>query len=88
MSALTTRQKEILRWMAEGKTEDEISSIVGIASQTVTQHMSNIRAKLDLHSKALLVRYAVGIGLVQPITDEDRQQTCTVPAKPLVDSRI
>lgn len=46
-SRLTPREREILQWSAQGKTNEDISCILGIATNTVDTHQSNIRYKLD-----------------------------------------
>ncbi len=46
-SPLTPREREILQWSAQGKTNEDISCILGIATNTVERHQSNIRDKLD-----------------------------------------
>lgn len=46
-SPLTPRERELLQWSAQGKTTDDISSILGISTNTVESHQRNIREKLD-----------------------------------------
>ncbi|MCV9937329.1 LuxR family transcriptional regulator [Boseaceae bacterium BT-24-1] len=46
-SPLTPRERELLQWSAQGKTNEDISCILGIATHTVESHQRNIRDKLD-----------------------------------------
>src|SRR5271169_2680529 len=63
---LTIREREILQLLAEGKTTKEVASVLGIATKTSDTHRSNIMRKLDLHSIAELVRYAIRNKVVEP----------------------
>ena len=63
---LTPRETEVLRLIAEGKTNREIASILNISPKTVSIHRSNMMAKLDLHSSVELARYAIRQGLARP----------------------
>ena len=61
---LTTREREVLKLVAEGYTNKEIAALLGISVKTVENHRSNMMRKLDLHDRTELARYAVRIGLV------------------------
>jgi DNA-binding NarL/FixJ family response regulator len=63
----TPREVEIIRVLAEGKTNKEIAALLGIAVRTVETHRSKIMLKLGLHSLAELIHYAMrhGIATVQ-----------------------
>lgn len=63
---LTLREREILQLLAEGKTAKEVASILGIATKTSDTHRTNIMRKLDVHSVAELVRYAIRNKIVEP----------------------
>ncbi len=56
---LTNREREILQLVVEGMTNQEIAAKLGISASTVDTHRKNIMAKLDIHSVAGLVRYAI-----------------------------
>jgi len=56
---LTEREREILQLVAEGLTNQEISEKLCISASTVDTHRKNIMAKLDIHSVAGLVKYAI-----------------------------
>jgi DNA-binding NarL/FixJ family response regulator len=64
---VTTREVEIIRLLAEGKTNKEIAALLGIAVRTVETHRSKIMLKLGLHSLAEVIHYAMrhGIATVQ-----------------------
>ncbi len=56
---LTEREREILQLVAEGMTNQEIAAKLFISASTVDTHRKNIMAKLDIHSVAGLVKYAI-----------------------------
>ncbi len=56
---LTAREREILQLVAEGMTNQEIGDTLCISTSTVDTHRKNIMAKLDIHSVAGLVKYAI-----------------------------
>ena len=61
---LSRREKEIFRILASGKTNREIADLLYISISTVETHRTNIFQKLNLHSLAELILYAVRKGLV------------------------
>lgn len=63
---LTSREIEILQLLAEGKTAKEVATALGIATKTSDTHRTNIMRKLNLHSIAELVRYAIRNKIVEP----------------------
>jgi two-component system, NarL family, response regulator NreC len=56
---LTSREKEILQLLAEGKSNKEVASALILSLNTVETHRTRIMQKLDLHSAADIVLYAV-----------------------------
>ncbi|MDD2316347.1 MAG: response regulator transcription factor [Desulfobacterales bacterium] len=62
--ALTPREQEIMRMLAEGVGPKEIADKLCISPKTVENHRANIMKKLDLHSTMELVRYAAKLGLI------------------------
>src|SRR5437763_5790342 len=56
---LTTREKEVLQLLAEGKTNKEVASILDVSLYTVESHRTNLMQKLNLHNTAEIVLYAV-----------------------------
>lgn len=67
--ALTDRETEVLRLIAEGKSNKEIARSLDIGEKTVKTHVSNILAKLNLQSRTQAALYAVRIGLIQKPSD-------------------
>lgn len=59
---LTTREKEILSFIGYGLTAKEIASKIDRSVETVNAHVKNLKFKLDINSKPLLVRYAIRHG--------------------------
>jgi DNA-binding NarL/FixJ family response regulator len=56
---LTDREKEILQLLAEGKSNKEVAVLLNLSTNTVETHRTRIMQKLDLHSAAEIVLYAV-----------------------------
>jgi DNA-binding NarL/FixJ family response regulator len=61
---LTSRQREILQLVAEGRSTKEIAQLLELSVKTVETHRAQIMERLDIHDLAGLVRYAVRAGLV------------------------
>jgi two-component system response regulator NreC len=61
---LTVREREILHLLVEGKTNKEVATSLNISVYTVETHRGNILQKLNLHSLAELVLYAVRKGII------------------------
>jgi DNA-binding NarL/FixJ family response regulator len=61
---LTKREREVLQLFAEGKAVKEVASILDLSLYTVETHRSNIFQKLNLHSTAELILYAVRKGVI------------------------
>ncbi|MGD9032145.1 MAG: response regulator transcription factor [Desulfobacteraceae bacterium] len=61
---LTTREKEVMKMVSEGKSNNEIATLLNISVRTVENHRANIMRKLKLKKTADLVRYAIKEGLV------------------------
>lgn len=64
--ALTAREREVIHLLAEGKSNKEVAIVLGIATKTAEAHRINIMRKLNLHSIAELVRYALRNQLLSP----------------------
>jgi len=62
--ALTDRETDVLRLVAEGKANKEIAQGLGIGEKTVKTHVSNILAKLGVRSRTQAALYAARIGMV------------------------
>lgn len=61
---LTPREREILQLLAEGKTNKEVAASLNLSVYTAETHRGNILQKLNLHSTAELVLYAVRKGII------------------------
>jgi two-component system response regulator NreC len=57
--ALTVREREVLKLLAEGKTVRTVAAILGVSSKTVDAHKFNLMRKLGIHNKAELVMWAI-----------------------------
>ena len=64
---LTEREREVLSLIAQGLSNQEIADQLVISAKTVNRHRENIMAKLNLHSRVELVRYAIEKGLIEII---------------------
>lgn len=62
---LTTRERQVLQLVAEGKTTRVVAETLGVSPKTVDTHRLKIMKKLDIHETAGLVRYAISRGIVQ-----------------------
>jgi DNA-binding NarL/FixJ family response regulator len=65
VQSLTPREREVVQLIAEGRTTKEVAAILGVSEKTIEAHRSNILRKLQLHSVADLVRYAIRNHLIQ-----------------------
>ncbi|MEI6093738.1 MAG: response regulator transcription factor, partial [bacterium] len=62
-SVLSTREREVLKYIAEGMATKEIASQLSLSSKTVEAHRHQIMEKLQLHSIAELTKYAIREGI-------------------------
>jgi len=62
---ITSRERQVIQLIAEGKTTRDIASLLGISVKTVDSHRTRLMGKLDIHEVATLVLYAVRKGIVQ-----------------------
>jgi DNA-binding NarL/FixJ family response regulator len=65
MEVLTPREKEVCTLLAYGHTNGEIAEKLSISERTVETHRTNINSKLELKSRAELVRFAIENGLLK-----------------------
>ena len=56
---VTSREKEILHWMSNGKSIDEIGLILGVTAHTVNSHKNTLKTKLDVYKDTALVATAL-----------------------------
>ena len=61
---LTTREREVLQLLAEGRNNKDVATILNLSLHTVETHRSNLLQKLNLHSGAELILYAIRKGVI------------------------
>jgi DNA-binding CsgD family transcriptional regulator len=64
-NSLTSRELEVLRWTAHGKTSKETSEILNISINTVNFHLKNTMSKLGTVNRASTIASAIKTGLLQ-----------------------
>lgn len=62
----SSREREIIQLLAEGKSNKEVATLLGISVKTTETHRAAIMRKLNLHSISELVRYAIRNHIIQP----------------------
>lgn len=65
LDELTRREQEVLSLLADGASNEDIANALVISPKTVERHRENIMNKLNLHSRAELVRYAIRKGIIK-----------------------
>ena len=70
LPTLTSREREVIQLLAEGKSTKEVACLLDLTTKTAETHRSNIRRKLNLHSVSELVLFAVRNGIIQVPTNE------------------
>ncbi len=63
---ITRREREVLRWVAEGLTNRQVGARLSVSEHTIHRHVTNILRKLDLPSRAAAAAHAVRAGLLGP----------------------
>jgi DNA-binding NarL/FixJ family response regulator len=66
LDGLSAREREVLKLVAEGRTNDEIAELLVLSAKTVQTHRAHAMEKLGLHERTALVRYAIRTGLIEP----------------------
>jgi two-component system, NarL family, response regulator NreC len=61
---LTTREREVLQLLAEGRSNKEVATVLDLSLHTVETHRSHIMQKLNLHSGAEMILYAIRKGVI------------------------
>jgi DNA-binding NarL/FixJ family response regulator len=64
-AALTEREKQVLKLVAEGHSNKEVAGILGISVKTAMSHREHLMEKLDVHSRTELVKFALRRGIVR-----------------------
>jgi len=73
LSALTPRQRQVLRLIAEGKTTKEAAFLQGVSAKTIEFHRAQLMQRLNIRDLAGLVRFAIRIGMVPLEADDGRE---------------
>ncbi len=63
--ALTDREKQVLKLVAEGKSNKEVAALLDISVKTAMTHREHVMQKLDLHSRTDLIRFAIKAGVIR-----------------------
>jgi DNA-binding NarL/FixJ family response regulator len=63
---LTDREKQVLKLVAEGRSNKEVAETLGISVKTAMSHREHAMEKLDLHNRTDLVRFALQKGVIPP----------------------
>jgi DNA-binding NarL/FixJ family response regulator len=63
--SLTDREKQVLRLVAEGKSNKEVAQELGISVKTAMSHREHVMRKLDMHSRTDLIRFAIRQGVIR-----------------------
>jgi DNA-binding NarL/FixJ family response regulator len=63
--ALTDREKQVFRLVAEGRSNKEVAEDLGISVKTAMSHREHVMQKLDLHNRTELVRLALKLGVIR-----------------------
>jgi two-component system response regulator NreC len=66
LDVLSTREREVLQYIAEGNSNAAIAEKLGLSVRTVEAHRAHIMSKMRFHSQADLVRCAIQLGLIAP----------------------
>jgi DNA-binding NarL/FixJ family response regulator len=74
LRSLTSRERLVLKLLAEGQTGPGIAARIGVSQHTVRTHMQNLYAKLGAHSRLEVVRFAAEHGLVSGEAAEAGQE--------------
>jgi len=63
--SLTDREKQVLKLVAEGKSNKEVAEVLGISVKTAMSHRERVMEKLGLHNRTDLIRFALKRGVIQ-----------------------
>ena len=62
---LTDREKQVLKLVAEGKSNKEVAELLGISVKTAMSHREHVMEKLEVHNRTELVRFAIKRGVIR-----------------------
>ncbi|MGE5362325.1 MAG: LuxR C-terminal-related transcriptional regulator, partial [Bacteroidales bacterium] len=63
--ALTDREKQVLKLVAEGRSNKEVAELLDISVKTAMSHREHIMQKLNLHSRTELIKFALRAGVIR-----------------------
>jgi len=63
--SLTDREKQVLKLVAEGRSNKEVAEVLGISVKTAMSHRERMMEKLDIHNRTELFRYALKVGVIR-----------------------
>ena len=63
--SLTDREKQVLKLVAEGRSNKEVASLLGISVKTAMSHREHVMDKLNVHSRTDLIRFALRCGVIR-----------------------
>jgi DNA-binding NarL/FixJ family response regulator len=63
--SLTDREKQVLKLVAEGKSNKEVAQVLGISVKTAMSHRERVMQKLDIHNRTELVKFALKLGVIK-----------------------
>jgi DNA-binding CsgD family transcriptional regulator len=61
--SLTERERQVLKLLVDGYSNEEVGKILGLSRRTVEAHRARIMLKLNIHDLPALVKYSIRIGL-------------------------
>lgn len=64
--ALTDREKQVLKLVAEGRSNKDVATVLGVSVKTAMSHREHVMQKLGVHSRTDLIRFALRRGVIQP----------------------
>ena len=62
--ALTERERQVLKLVAEGRSNKEVAGVLGVSIKTAMSHREHVMQKLGLHSRTDLIRFAIRAGVI------------------------
>jgi len=63
---LSSRERQVLQLIADGRSSKEVANVLGISTKTVDTHRTRLMGKLNIHDAVSLVRYAIRRGMIHP----------------------
>lgn len=67
-TVLTSREQEVVRLLAEGRTVRETAAELSLSAKTIDAHKLNVMRKLDIHNREKLIQYAIDQRIITPVS--------------------